>query len=168
MGRGATWTRPYKRRGGEIGGSGASGRPRPTKIGRRRAGVVAQASFSCPYGAIHLLAPYRWRGSSPAGGHMGPPLQRTRGRNRGERRVREAAPYRWRGSFPTGGHMGPPLQKQRDKWRGGRRAPQKEERGRAYGKKEKEHEKARRGMRRASVQVRKNYRRVGTCQISLA
>ena len=33
----------------------------PAKKGKTARRVVAQASFSCPYGAIHLLAPYRRR-----------------------------------------------------------------------------------------------------------
>ena len=33
----------------------------PREKGKTARRVVAQASFSCPYGAIHLLAPYRRR-----------------------------------------------------------------------------------------------------------
>ena len=42
----------------------------PAKKGKTARRVVAQASFSCPYGAIHLLAPYEKRNHCllPAGG----------------------------------------------------------------------------------------------------
>ena len=53
-------------------------RAKPCKTARR---VVAQASFSCPFGAIHLLAPYGKRNQRS--------LQKRRSPIRGQRSVRQ-------------------------------------------------------------------------------
>ena len=42
--------------------------PQGGTLARRRAEVAAQASFSCPFGAIHLLAPYGQKAKEPGGG----------------------------------------------------------------------------------------------------
>ena len=47
-------------------------RAKPCKTARR---VVAQASFSCPCGAIHLLVSYGWKAKEPGGGGEPPPYR---------------------------------------------------------------------------------------------